>query len=73
MRSILDEGEACGRAAGHSKNAEDIPSRLDEQIEDEYQIVEIQEHLDTALSEFRNMKMQPYLERALSRREILKA
>ena len=31
------------------------------------------EHLDFAITEFRDMKMQPSLERALSRREILKA
>ncbi len=31
------------------------------------------EHLDFALAEFREMKMQPSLERALSRREFLKA
>ena len=34
---------------------------------------EAQEHLDTAISEFRDMKMQGHLERALSRREILRA
>ena len=31
------------------------------------------EHLDFAIGEFRDMKMQPYLERALSHRDILKA
>ena len=31
------------------------------------------EHLDLAIPELRDMKMQPALERALSRREILKA
>jgi hypothetical protein len=31
------------------------------------------EHLDFAVKEFRDMKMQPSLERALRRREILKA
>jgi tetratricopeptide (TPR) repeat protein len=31
------------------------------------------EHLDFAISEFRDMKMQPWLERALRRKEILKA
>ena len=31
------------------------------------------EHLDLAITELRDMKMQPALERALSRREILKA
>ena len=31
------------------------------------------EHLDFAITELRDMKMQPGLERALSRREILKA
>ena len=31
------------------------------------------EHLDFAITELRDMKMQPALERALSRREILKA
>ena len=32
-----------------------------------------QEHLDKAISELRDMKMQPFLERALSHREILSA
>ena len=31
------------------------------------------EHLDTAIAELRDMKMQPYLERALGHREMLKA
>ena len=31
------------------------------------------EHLDFAISEFREMKMQPSLERALRHRELLKA
>ncbi len=31
------------------------------------------EHLETAIAEFREMKMQPSLERALSHRDILKA
>ena len=31
------------------------------------------EHLDFAISEFREMKMQPSLERALRHRDILKA
>ena len=31
------------------------------------------EHLDFAIKEFREMKMQPSLERALRRKEILKA
>ena len=31
------------------------------------------EHLDFAIGEFREMKMQPYLERALRHRDILKA
>jgi tetratricopeptide (TPR) repeat protein len=31
------------------------------------------EHLDFAIKEFREMKMQPYLERALRRKDILKA
>ena len=31
------------------------------------------EHLDFARSEFRDMKMRPWLERALRHREILKA
>jgi tetratricopeptide (TPR) repeat protein len=31
------------------------------------------EHLDFAISEFREMKMQPWLERALRHKEILKA
>jgi len=31
------------------------------------------EHLDFATKEFREMKMQPSLERALRRKEILKA
>ena len=31
------------------------------------------EHLDFAIGEFRDMKMQPSLERALSRRQILGA
>jgi len=31
------------------------------------------EHLDFAISEFRDMKMQPWLERALRHKEILKA
>ena len=31
------------------------------------------EHLDLAITELRDMKMQPALERALSRREIQKA
>jgi hypothetical protein len=31
------------------------------------------EHLDTAITELRDMKMQPALERALSHRDILKA
>ena len=31
------------------------------------------EHLDFAIGEFRDMKMQPSLERALSHRDILKA
>ena len=34
---------------------------------------EAMEHLDFAISEFRDMKMQPSLERALRHREILKA
>ena len=34
---------------------------------------EAMEHLDFAIGEFRDMKMQPSLERALSHREILKA
>src|SRR3972149_8250810 len=35
--------------------------------------VEALEHLDFAISEFREMKMQPSLERALRHRELLKA
>jgi hypothetical protein len=31
------------------------------------------EHLDFAVSEFRDMKMQPSLERALRHKEVLKA
>jgi hypothetical protein len=31
------------------------------------------EHLDFAIAEFRDMKMQPALERALGRRGLLKA
>jgi hypothetical protein len=31
------------------------------------------EHLDFAISEFRDMKMRPWLERALRHKEILKA
>jgi hypothetical protein len=31
------------------------------------------EHLDFAIKEFREMKMQPSLERALRRKEIIKA
>ena len=31
------------------------------------------EHLDFAIGEFRDMKMQPSLERALRRKDILKA
>ncbi|UCD21288.1 MAG: hypothetical protein JSW22_04295, partial [Chloroflexota bacterium] len=31
------------------------------------------EHLDFAVKEFQNMKMQPWLERALRHKEILKA
>ena len=31
------------------------------------------EHLDFAITEFRDMKMQPSLERALRRKDILKA
>ena len=31
------------------------------------------EHLDSAIGEFRDMKMQPSLERALSHRDILGA
>jgi hypothetical protein len=31
------------------------------------------EHLDFAIGELRDMKMQPFLERALSRRELLEA
>jgi len=31
------------------------------------------EHLDFAIAEFRDMKMQPWLERALRHKEILKA
>jgi hypothetical protein len=31
------------------------------------------EHLDSAIAEFRDMKMQPALERALGRRGLLKA
>ena len=34
---------------------------------------EAQEHLDLAIAEFRDMKMQPSLERALRHKEILKA
>jgi hypothetical protein len=34
---------------------------------------EAREHLDFAIREFREMKMQPSLERALKQREILKA
>ena len=34
---------------------------------------EAMEHLDFAIGEFRDMKMQPSLERALSRRQILGA
>ena len=34
---------------------------------------EAMEHLDLAISELRDMKMQPSLERALSRRKILSA
>jgi hypothetical protein len=34
---------------------------------------EAQEHLDFAIAEFREMKMQPSLERALSHRGLLKA
>ena len=30
-------------------------------------------HLDAAIAEFRDMKMQPSLERAFKRKEILKA
>jgi len=35
--------------------------------------VEALEHLDFAIAEFRDMKMQPSLERALRHKEILKA
>jgi uncharacterized protein (DUF924 family) len=31
------------------------------------------EHLDTAIAEFREMKMQPSLERALRHKDVLKA
>jgi len=31
------------------------------------------EHLDFAIAEFRDMKMRPWLERALKHKEILKA
>ncbi len=31
------------------------------------------QHLDFAIAEFRAMKMQPYLERALRHKEVLKA
>jgi hypothetical protein len=34
---------------------------------------EAQEHLDFAIKEFREMKMQPSLERALRHKDILKA
>jgi len=34
---------------------------------------EAREHLDFAIREFREMKMQPSLDRALKQREILKA
>jgi hypothetical protein len=34
---------------------------------------EAAKHLDAAIGEFRDMKMQPSLERALKRKEILKA
>jgi hypothetical protein len=36
-------------------------------------LAELLEHLDFAIGELRDIKMQPSLERALSRREILKA
>jgi hypothetical protein len=35
--------------------------------------LEAQEHLDFAIAEFREMKMQPALERAMSHRGLLKA
>ena len=37
------------------------------------EVTKAHEHLDTAISEFRDMKMQGHLERALSQRDILKA
>jgi len=36
-------------------------------------VAEALEHLDFAISEFRDMKMRPWLERALRHKEILKA
>jgi len=35
--------------------------------------VEALEHLDFAITEFREMRMQPSLERALKHREVLRA
>ena len=37
------------------------------------ELAEALEHLDFAITELRDMKMQPGLERALSRRDTLKA
>jgi hypothetical protein len=36
-----------------------------------YALVIALEHLDSAINEFREMKMQPWLERALRHKEIL--
>jgi hypothetical protein len=35
--------------------------------------LQVLQHLDFAIAQFRDMKMQPSLERALKRKEILKA
>jgi hypothetical protein len=42
-------------------------------LQDEEERTEVSEHLDFAISEFRDMKMQPALERALRNKEMLKA
>ena len=51
--------------------AEELAELLLEHYPDER--AEALEHLDFAIGEFRDMKMQPSLERALRRKDILKA
>ena len=82
---LLDEPERARRyyaialeAAGKIRNRPEVALShlvMAELLLEHYpdETAEAQEHLDTAISEFRDMKMQGHLERALSQREILRA